>query len=88
MASCGQCGREVGCPCNLIGAKCMKCYNESLPVEAPRVNRATRKKIVKFSKADAQPVTEFTTILQTPGISKQEKVRRINEILEKARQQL
>jgi hypothetical protein len=88
MASCSQCGKDVGCGCNLINGQCMSCYNAALPLEAPRVNKATRKKIVKFSQPDAQPVTEFEQILQTPNITKQEKIRRINEILEKARQQL
>lgn len=88
MASCGQCGKEVGCGCNLINGQCMTCYNATLPLDAPKLSRASRKQIVKFSQPDAKPVNEFEEILRIPNITKQEKLRRINEILEKARQQL
>lgn len=87
MASCGQCGKEVGCGCNLVGGKCMSCYNASLPLDAPKVSRATRK-VIKYSEPNAKPLTEFDTILKSPTFTKEEKIRRINEILEKARLQL
>lgn len=85
MASCSKCGREVGCGCNLIEGQCMTCYNSTLSSSTP-VSRATRK-VVNYSTPDAQPVTGFTEILNTPTLTKQEKIRRINEILEKAQQQ-
>jgi hypothetical protein len=88
MASCGKCGRDVGCGCNLIDGVCMSCYNATLPQDSPTVSRATRKQIVSYSQPDAKPITEFEQILNTPNITKQEKIRRINDILEKARLQL
>lgn len=27
MASCKQCGKQVGCACNLINGKCRECHN-------------------------------------------------------------
>jgi hypothetical protein len=88
MASCGQCGKDVGCGCNLVNGSCLKCYNASLPIAAPKLSKASRKQIVQFSQPNAKPVTEFEQILQAPNMTKQEKIRRINEILEKARQSI
>lgn len=80
MAKCSKCGRDVGCSCNLIGGSCHKCVSD--------VGYTSTQTLVYQQPDDAKPVSEFTTILNTPNISKEEKLRRINEILERARQEI
>lgn len=89
MASCSKCGKNVGCACNLAQGMCLQCYNANMNVSpATTVGKSTYSSPVQYSQPDAKPITEFEQILQTPGISKQEKIRRINEILEKAKQKI
>ncbi len=88
MASCNQCRSEVGCSCNLISGVCLMCYNRSLDVNAvnyqPLIKKST-KRVRYINESVNPPNTEFEVILKTPSISKEEKIRRINDILEKAR---
>jgi len=87
MASCSQCGKDVGCGCNLISGSCAGCYNKTLDNNQPTViQKKTSKRIVYVNQPNALPNTEFSEILKTQGLSKQDKLKRINDILEKARQ--
>lgn len=88
MASCGQCGTQVGCACNLILGVCASCYNKKVESgEAAVLNKKTKKKVVvQKTPKDPKPVGEFTEILNS-GLSREEKLRRINDILEKAKEQ-
>ena len=89
MANCSQCGKDVGCGCNLISGSCPGCYNKSLNNgEEPTLQRKkTTKRVVYINPPDAPANTEFVEILKAQGLSRAEKLRRINDILEKARQQ-
>lgn len=78
MAKCSGCGRGVGCSCNLIGGLCTKCYANTGYGQA--VTTSTR-----INATSSEPNSEFNDILNTTGISREEKLRRINEILERAR---
>ena len=56
------------------------------------INRINNKEFVHTRKVfkqlpNAPPNTEFEVILNTPGLTREEKLRRINDILEKAIQQ-
>jgi hypothetical protein len=89
MAHCNQCGRDVGCGCNLINGACGACYNKAVTsgeVEALSTKRSTKRVIYKKPTTSDVPNTEFETILNTQTLTKEEKIRRINDILEKARQ--
>lgn len=88
MASCSKCGKNVGCGCNLVGGLCLQCYSVNSTISTPSKKKSTYKKVVSYSQPDAKPLEGFEEILQIPNISKEEKIRRINEILEKAKQQL
>lgn len=89
MAHCNQCGRDVGCGCNLIDGACTTCYNKSLDNNAvdfqPLKKKSTNRVRYKKPKTDPPPNTEFEEILKIKTLSKEEKIRRINDILEKAR---
>ena len=85
MARCGKCNSDVGCACNLIGELCARCYNLSLDNSGEGVvSRTRRKRVVYDNPVNPAPNTEFEIILKTTGLSKEEKLRRINDILEKA----
>ena len=91
MAHCSKCGRDVGCGCNLISGLCAKCYSETLDYvnDTPQNKvKAVKSKRVIYKKPEPnqRPTSEFSDILKTPGISREEKLKRINEILEKALQ--
>lgn len=88
MAICNKCGREVGCGCNLITGSCHKCYNESITsnAEIEKPLKKIIKKTVYQNLPDAPPNTEFSNILKNQELSRAEKLKRINDILEKARQ--
>ena len=90
MAHCSQCGKDVGCGCNLINGSCATCYSKT--ANAADVTSGTPKKRTKRIKYDNKteppPNTEFEVILRTQGLSKEEKIKRINDILEKAREQI
>lgn len=77
MASCNSCGATFGCACNLIQGRCASCYGKSTAqnqtLSAPAYNQES-----------VPPNTEFDAILNTKGLSKQEKLKRINDIIEKA----
>jgi hypothetical protein len=88
MANCSQCGRDVGCGCNLISGSCAGCYNKTLDNndQSTVTRKKTSKRVVYVNQPDAPPNTEFNEILKAQGLSRQEKLKRINDILEKARQ--
>ena len=87
MATCNQCGKNVGCGCNLIEGACVGCYSKMSQEEKTTLPNKKNKKVrYKAPPKEAPPLTEFETILHTQNISKDEKIRRINDILEKARQ--
>src|SRR5690242_12414343 len=93
MANCANCGIEVGCSCNLHGGGlCTSCYsNRSIDTVDPKVgNKKKATKRVVYSKPDrpVPPNTEFTEILKNKAIPREEKIKRINDILEKARKQI
>ena len=90
MAHCSQCGKDVGCGCNLVHGSCMSCYNKSLNGDNPQPTqqRKSSKRIVYKNDPQAPPNTEFTEILKSQKLSREDKLRRINEILEKAREQI
>ena len=75
MASCVNCKKQVGCPCNLIDGLCANCYsnNSTNPVQ---------RKVFKTQEYKA-PDNDVVQILQS-GFTKEEKLRRINEILANA----
>lgn len=81
MASCSSCGTNVGCGCNLISGKCGACYGKS--VSSDNTNQTFN---VPTIPSTVPANTEFNVILSTKGLSKEEKLKRINDILEKARQ--
>jgi hypothetical protein len=78
MASCNSCRREVGCSCNLIQGQCVSCYSKTFPI-------TVQTNTVKYSDPNAQPNTSFDAILNDYSLSQEEKLRRINEILEQAK---
>lgn len=91
MAHCSQCGKDVGCGCNLISGSCATCYSKTVnsTEDATLATPKKRPKRVVYSKpVEPPPNTEFEIILRTQGLSKEQKIKRINDILEKARQQI
>lgn len=89
MAHCSQCGRDMGCGCNLINGSCAVCYNKSLNGDQPQIKRKrTDRVIYKRPETGAAPNTEFSEILKSQGLSRAEKLKRINDILEQARLQI
>jgi hypothetical protein len=87
MANCLQCSKEVGCACNLISNVCLTCYSSNLETGTTFI-KPTTTRVVYENTVPEEPGNEFTQILSTPGITKEEKIRRINNILEKAREQI
>lgn len=87
MANCSKCGRDVGCGCNLIDSKCMSCYNEGLDHSAPQM-AVTARKIYNLTLTEPTPQTEFEVILNTQGLSKDEKLKRINDIIQNSKTQI
>lgn len=88
MAHCNQCGKDVGCGCNLINGACAACYNKSLDssaVDYQPLKKSTGRVRYKKPQVDPPPNTEFEEILKIKTLSKEEKIRRINDILERAR---
>ena len=85
MAQCSNCGKSVGCSCSLIGGLCTVCYSEGIQNNTDIVKKTTSRKVFK-QLPDAPPNTEFELILNTSGLTRDEKLRRINDILEKAMQ--
>jgi len=88
MAKCSKCGAEVGCGCNLISGSCHTCYNLSLTgssdvVSTNTLEYSTPKRVVYAQPLSAPPNTGFDQILNNNTLSKQEKIKRINDILEK-----
>jgi hypothetical protein len=84
MASCKSCGSEVGCGCNLIDGLCTACYGKQ---DIHHSSVKTKMKKIVYPQSDpVQETGEFVNILNTKSISKEEKIRRINEILTKAQE--
>jgi hypothetical protein len=84
MASCSSCGRDVGCGCNLSNGLCLTCLAKDRVDDGTPLKKST-KRIVYNNTVEPLPKTEFESILSIKGISREEKLRRINEILEKAK---
>ena len=85
MAKCVKCGKEVGCACNLITGSCHTCYNKQVSLTDSQA-QALQVKIPSPATYSPPPNTEFEKILNTQGLSKEEKLKRINDILEKGMQ--
>lgn len=83
MANCGKCGKEVGCGCNLVSGQCMSCYNEGLDHSAPQMKTTSRQTYNLTLKEPVVP-TEFENILNSSTMTKQEKLKRINDIIDSA----
>lgn len=86
MAHCGQCGKDVGCACTLIAGKCAKCFSENKSSPDTQRVQKSRRKVVYKNDPQAPPNDEFSIILNDRGLSREEKLKRINQILEKARE--
>lgn len=89
MASCNQCGKEVGCGCNLLEGSCPTCYSKNIGNTDNGLSALLESK--KYKKVRYQPpppnpmpTNEFTELLRTNGLSKEEKLKRINDILDRA----
>lgn len=85
MANCNSCSKDVGCGCNLVNGLCVSCYSKAQQ-EGVTVTSQRKRERYTAPKPDPKPLTEFESILKS-GISKEEKIKRINDILEKARKQ-
>ena len=79
MATCNKCNKEVGCGCNLIDNLCVTCYNKSLDNSGKSNNPI-------IYTPPSFPNNQFDNILNTGGITKEEKLRQINEILKRGQQ--
>ena len=78
MASCSSCGTDVGCGCNLINGKCPTCYG--------KLSISERTVVINIPPPTTPPVSpEFELILNMKQLSKEEKLKRINDILEAGR---
>lgn len=77
MAKCSKCGKEVGCGCNLISGSCHTCYSKDITLTTSQAQAL---------QVPIAPNTDFEKILNTQGLSKEEKLKRINDILEKGMQ--
>ena len=79
MANCITCNKETLCSCTLIGGRCVACYttfrNEQEPANPD------------YFPFNVESAT-ITEVAQSRGISTQEQLRRINEILLKAREKI
>lgn len=79
MANCITCNKEVSCACTLIEGKCITCYSEFNSQQEPN-------NPVYFPfNAETSTINDVT---QAVGISTEEQIRRINEILLKAREKI
>jgi NMD protein affecting ribosome stability and mRNA decay len=87
MVSCSKCGKGVGCGCNLIDGLCTSCYSAKVTNNQTTIQTRSTERIRYDNTPEPPPNTEFDTILNIQSISKEEKIRRINEILEKAKEQ-
>lgn len=87
MASCSKCGKGVGCSCNLIEGLCPTCYSAKATNNQTTIQTRSTERVVYSNTPEPPPNTEFDAILGIQNISKEEKIRRINEILEKAKKQ-
>ena len=89
MASCGKCNKDVGCGCNLVTGMCVSCYSKYVADGGtPYSSKITKTRSVRYTAPpkEAPPLTEFESILKSEGMSREEKLKRINDILEQARQ--
>lgn len=87
MASCSKCGKGVGCGCNLIEGLCPSCYSAKVAGNQTLTQAKSTERIRYDNTSEPPANTEFDAILNIQNISKEEKIRRINEILEKAKEQ-
>lgn len=85
MANCSTCKRDVGCSCNLQHGQCLSCYSKSLATSDSSSTTLVRTRTVTFSDPNAEPVSGFNEIINDTSITQEEKLRRINEILEQAK---
>lgn len=87
MANCGSCGKSLGCACNLINGLCPGCFSKNINNNSSEIVQKKRKeRIVYNNPKPAVANTEFNEILKTTGMTREEKLKRINDILEKAKQ--
>ena len=86
MANCNSCGKDVGFGCNLTNGKCLGCISKDGAETQMTLAPDRRRARYTAPKKEAPPLIGFEEILKTPGLSKEEKIKRINDILEKARQ--
>lgn len=86
MAHCNSCNKDVGCGCNLINGACISCFSKAQQNGQPLT---PQKKQVRYKAPPKEPapLTGFEEILKQ-GLTKEEKIRRINDILENARKNI
>ena len=87
MSQCTECSKEVGCACNLVSGYCLPCYNKSIQDGGEPISKQTARVVYK-NLPDAPANLEFVNILKDPSLTREEKLKRINDILEKAQQKL
>jgi hypothetical protein len=85
MARCGNCNRDVGCGCNLINGVCGSCYGEGYVNDKVVGKKKPTQKIVYPKLPNPEENTEFNQILKMKNLSREEKLKRINDILERAK---
>ena len=78
MANCSNCKVDVGCPCNLHNTLCVSCYSKG--ITPPARSSKIINQIV--STENERPITVFTMILGNKELTREEKLNRINKILE------
>lgn len=71
MTSCNKCGKQASCSCQFIQGMCVDCYYKDSVVPV----------VTNLSSTDN---SGFSPILNNISITTEEKLRRINEILQKA----
>lgn len=69
MAFCSTCNKDVGCSCKLIGGQCLSCIQVNS--NPPTINQI-----------NYNPGNNFIDIVNSGYLTKDEKLRKINEILE------
>lgn len=79
MANCITCNVETSCSCTLIEGRCVACYTALKSEQEP-----ANPDYFPFN-VESATISEVT---QSRGISTQEQLRRINEILLKAREKI
>lgn len=87
MARCNNCNKDVGCGCNLINGACMSCFNKAQESGEPLAPQRKQARY-KAPPKEPTPLKGFEEILKQQGLSKEQKIRRINEILENARKNI